>query len=627
MISVSVRNGLVKGRKNIMKNKICKRIFISALAAVTVLTTVLPALPTSAAALEVNAGAVNFEQGNASLIINGNAGQPLVGKEFEIYRLFDAENAVGLESINYTFNDEYKSALQTIVGKSLEKDVADVTEYEVIDYIQSLNSYMVEGAHATQRYEKNSSDFRYFVEELRDELKAQGMEGDIITVNSADDNNCITISGLAYGYYIIDEITDVNETNSAASLCMVNTSNPTAEIYIKSDYPSVDKRVLEENNESGQERGIRMWTDAIDCEIGQRVYFSALSDVPDMSGYDTYYFAWHDAMDEALSFHPETVNITITDLENSYILDYKEYSVEDMPPESGLRFKVAIKDLKAIIDREFNVVDAFGERIYSQQIELSYSATLNDLAANKTGKPGIENDIRIEFSNNPDSNGTGSTGFSAWDTTACFTYKMNVTKENNHGRTLEGAKFKLYYDENCQHEVVLLETETGYTVINSDSYNNLQPSALSEEEEEENIMVSNNSGNFTIYGLDTGFYYLKEIEAPVGYRKLEKPIAFYIDAQFSAKRNHYVKGDGALDDLFNSFTSQARIIDFYGGEWEETEVDLATDLEDGSVNLTVVNYVGTKLPATGSSMTIILVVAGALCMSLALYAGKANKKR
>lgn len=610
-----------------MKNKICKRIFISALAAVTIMTTVLPALPTSAASHEVNAGVVDFEQGDASLVIKGHYGQPLIGKEFEIYRLLNAENAVGLESINYTFNDEYKSALQTIVGESLGKDAADVTEYEVVDYIQSLNSFIVEGAHATQYYERNTSDFRYFVEELRDELKKQGMEGDVITVKSTDNNNCISISGLEYGYYIIDEITDVKETDSAASLCMVNTANPSAQIYIKSDYPSVNKRALEENNRSGQERSIRMWTDAVDCEIGQRVSFAAQSDIPDMSGYDTYYFAWHDAMDEALTFHPETVSITITDLENTYILDYDEYSVEDMPPESGLRFKVAIKDLKAILDREFNVVDAFGERIYSQQIELSYSATLNNLAANKTGKPGIENDIRIEFSNNPDSDGAGSTGFSAWDTTACFTYKMNVTKENNYGRSLEGAKFKLYYDEECQDEVAVMETETGYTVINSDFHDNLKPSALSETEEEENIMVSNNSGNFTICGLDSGYYYLKEIEAPAGYRKLEEPIAFCIAAEFSTDRHYYKKGDGALDGLFNSFTSKARIVEFFCGEWVANEVDLATDLEDGSVNLIVVNYVGTKLPATGSSMTLILVAAGAICMVLAFYTGKASKKR
>ena len=611
-----------------MKNNIFKKVFITALAAVTVLTTILPTLPAKAASMKVESGVVDFGQGDAKLIIKGNFGQPLDGKEFEIYRLFDAENSVGRESINYTFNDTYKSTLQTIVGDELGKEASDVTEYEVIDYIQSLNSYVIEGAQATQKYEKSYSDFRYFVEELRDALKAQNQQGDVITVESTDSNNCITISGLPYGYYIIDEITEVDDTNSAASLCMVNTANPTAEIFIKSDLPSVDKRALEKTNGSGVERSVNIWADAIDCEIGENVYFSALSNVPDMNGYDTYYFAWYDAMDEELTFRSDTVNVEITDMGKTYVLDNNEYSVEDLPPESNMRFKVEIKDLKAIIDREFDCIDANGENIYSQQINLTYAATLNYLAAEKTGKPGIENSIQIEYSNDPDSAGAGSTGLSAWDTTVCFTYKMNITKENNYGRTLEGAKFRLYEDENCENEIAFTETDDGYIVINQDTSGSLQPSALSETDLEDPYMVSDADGSFTIYGLDSNkTYYLKEVDAPDGYRKLETPISFYINMEFSSDRFHYVKGDGASDDLFNSFTSQACIRNYFYGEWVKDTVDLETNVDDGSANLTVINYVGTKLPATGSSMTIILIALGTVCIVLAFHVRKSRNRR
>lgn len=610
-----------------MKNNIFKKTFITALAAVTVLTTVLPTLPAKAASMKVESGVVDFGQGDAKLIIKGNFGQPLDGKEFEIFRLFDAENSVGRESINYTFNDTYKSALQTIVGDELGKEASDVTEYEVIDYIQSLNSYIVEGAQATQKYEKSYSDFRYFMEELRNELKTQNQEGDVITVESTDSNNSIAISGLPYGYYIIDEITDVEDTNSAASLCMVNTANPTAQINIKSDLPTVDKRALEETNGSGIERSVNIWADAIDCEIGENVYFSALSNVPDMNGYDTYYFAWYDAMDEELTFRAETVNIEITDMGKTYVLDNNEYSVEDLPPESNMRFKVEIKDLKAIIDREFDCIDADGENIYSQQINLTYAATLNYLAAEKTGKPGIENSIQIEYSNDPDSAGAGSTGLSAWDTTVCFTYKMNITKENNYGRTLEGAKFRLYEDENCENEIAFTETDDGYIVINQDTSGSLQPSALSETDLEEPYMVSDADGSFTIYGLDSNkMYYLKEIEAPAGYRKLEKPIMFFFEMDFSSDRFHYVKGDGAGDELFNGFYACASVEDFYEGEWAHEVYELYTEVEDGSANFTVVNYVGAKLPATGSTMTLVLVIAGISCVVLAFFVRKTVRK-
>ena len=45
-------------------------------------------------------GVADFGEGNASITIKGNSGQTLVGKKFNVYKLFDAENAEDNESIN-----------------------------------------------------------------------------------------------------------------------------------------------------------------------------------------------------------------------------------------------------------------------------------------------------------------------------------------------------------------------------------------------------------------------------------------------------------------------------------------------------------------------------------------------
>ena len=37
------------------------------------------------------------------------------------------------------------------------------------------------------------------------------------------------------------------------------------------------------------------------------------SNIPNMNGYKNYYYAWHDKMDKALTFKPESVKITISD--------------------------------------------------------------------------------------------------------------------------------------------------------------------------------------------------------------------------------------------------------------------------------------------------------------------------
>ena len=65
------------------------------------------------------------------------------------------------------------------------------------------------------------------------------------------------------------------------------------------------------------------------------------------------------------------------------------------------------------------------------KIVLTYQATLNEKAAKNTGRPGFENDVRLEFSNDPDSAVRGSTGYTPWDTVVCFTYKINALKSNN----------------------------------------------------------------------------------------------------------------------------------------------------------------------------------------------------
>ena len=61
------------------------------------------------------------------------------------------------------------------VGKKINKSASSVTEYDVIDYIQTLNTNKVEGAQADQKLEGRYSNYRHFVEALRDELVKEGL--------------------------------------------------------------------------------------------------------------------------------------------------------------------------------------------------------------------------------------------------------------------------------------------------------------------------------------------------------------------------------------------------------------------------------------------------------------------
>ena len=73
-------------------------------------------------------------------------------------------------------------------------------------------------------------------------------------------------------------------------------SDTAAELQLKSEYPSVEKKVDTDKTDKTESS----------AQIGQKVDFTLTSKVPDMSEFDTYYFAFKDTMSKGLTFD-ETV--------------------------------------------------------------------------------------------------------------------------------------------------------------------------------------------------------------------------------------------------------------------------------------------------------------------------------
>ena len=130
------------------------------------------------------------------------------------------------------------------------------------------------------------------------------------TVN-ATAYNCIdttagntVINNLDYGYYVVYPLgaTDTstapgNETvKSVASL--VSVTDTTVSINMKSNYPTVVKKVNDKN--------------ADDVNIGDEVTYTLTSKVPDMTGYTSYVFNFKDTLSAGLTFK-EITSVTVGD--------------------------------------------------------------------------------------------------------------------------------------------------------------------------------------------------------------------------------------------------------------------------------------------------------------------------
>ena len=553
-------------------------------------------------------GVATISSGEASITIRGNVGQSMRGKEFTVYQLMTAENSVDGKSIDYTINDKYELSLRTVVAAEKNITLEEVSEYAVIDYMQSLNSNEVEFADEELGLESSYSGYRYFIEKAMKQIHVDGLEGDIVVgVTETRSDNTIVIDGLEYGYYLVEETSEESGTHAAVSMLMLNTADPDYRVNIKSDFPTLTKKVQEDSD--------AVWSDMADFEIGQDISFKYESNIPNINGYSKYYYAWHDVMDEALTLQAESINIQILGQMNgsskTYTLIPEEYTLNTNV--SNETFVIEVKDIKAIVDREFNQ-KSNGENVYGQSVLVTYKATLNDKAALDTGRPGFENDVRLEFSNNPWVGYEGETGYTPWDSVVCFTYVLDGVKVNNYGTELEGAVFRLYTDEACENEVYVKKEANRYHVMNPDSYVGVPANAVG--------ITSASDGTFEIYGLDSGVYYLKEESAPSGYRPILDPIKITIDQNFPENKNVYVKGEAAGENVSNlSATAYTKM--YLNESYYEKEIELTVDQERGSMNLSIVNDIGKKLPITGSYAMPVILAAGA---SMVVASLKTKKK-
>ncbi|MDE7364260.1 MAG: isopeptide-forming domain-containing fimbrial protein [Ruminococcus sp.] len=281
------------------------------------------------------------------------------------------------------------------------------------------------------------------------------------------------------GYYLIKDTEGsptVGDSKYEAGktryiLTPTDTINPTA----KADYPTIDKNIVEGDN----------LVDYNTAAIGDTIVYQLDSKVPDMTGYNKYYYIVNDTMCEGLTFDYKEKNVSETvnegeETETTVSLKSGEgVSVVITPANGGKEITLenqAPNEYDKDTDQEFYVettdnngktevkivIKNFIQYEKGSDIKITYNAILNENA--NIGTTGNPNVVDLTFSNdpnfdyggdktpgnpppeNPDEPGPKEpTGVTPKFEVITYTTGIEITKvdANNKEKTLKGAEFMI----------------------------------------------------------------------------------------------------------------------------------------------------------------------------------------
>ena len=538
----------------------------------------------------------------------------VAGKTLDLYQIFTATK--NSDNVAYTLNSAYEGFFQskitdasTLKGEALsEKAYAYVKDQVGTDgsngaaFAKDIMGWILENANTV----------------------ADTHRTETTTAGST------VISDLAYGYYVVYPLgaTDTstapgNETvKSVASLVSVTGTDAT--VNMKSNYPTVDKKIipaqsgsgitigaivngnwegnhqmeLDDENESEDTiapHGAADEKKAGDFAIGDTVTYQLTSKVPDMTGYNSYTFKFSDTLSKGLDLKEvlsvKVGNTTLTAKStgaNTYALAYDK---------SNRTLTVTLNDF----------YNSYKNRT-GDTITVVYTATLNKEAV--IGMNPNTNKAVVEYSNDPKSDGTGKSEPSIVDVHTfdftIFKYYTTMQGETEVKNALKGAEFELYKanatkdaaDENAKINIV-------------DEGNGVYRQATPEEANAgftSAKIVSDTDGKVLVKGLDAGTYYLRETKAPEGYNKLLSDIKVVIEANYDTTT-------GKLKSYSVDYT-------YNGTKTTGTEIKDTTT----SPEVPVENKTGAQLPSTGSKGALMVTLAGIVLFGV-LTASKAFGKK
>lgn len=372
------------------------------------------------------------------------------------------------------------------------------------------------------------------------------------------------------GYYLLVDQYEGTDDNHGVSLLQI-TNKGDIVISLKSGKPELDKKVEDEKDENDHSKGKDLYYTA-DHEIGEVFGFELSAKIPakTMDKYDSYKLVFTDTLSDGVDFG----------LDKDGNLNGFEVKVGNTPitvvkdATTGNSYSIDEKVLTVTIPNVKSHVTDYAAEV---TVYVKYNAKLNASAGITDNSEGNEklkenNKVGLQFSNNPNYDGSGDLGTIPEKQVFVGTYKLPNTKigDNDNDKKLEGAQFILKNSDN-KYAVVDAGTVTGWT----------------DNESNASRITSNAQGDFSVSGLDAGKYILIEKVAPAGYN-----VGPNVEVIITAEHDHNNRTDTVTkleyqQDESDPNTSGVVISNNKGGTLPET----------GGMGTTMIYGVGTVLVA------------------------------
>lgn len=332
-----------------------------------------------------------------------------------------------------------------------------------------------------------------------------------------------TVEGLLYGYYLLVPADNLS-ADGLSALFSLDTVKPNAQVQHKSQYPAVDKVIVENGAD----------VEANSVSIGDVINYKITSFVPNMNGYRSYIFYLTDTMDDGLSFNNDVAVWLSKDDSTKKLTKDTDFTVA----QNGQVITISLLDFVA-----------YDEIWEGADVIITYSATLNEKAI--VGANGNNNGVTLTYSSNPAV--LSETKTTAEDIVTTYTTGIELRKIDADGLTLNGARFQLTgeavnkvrvygnkftEDTNGTHYKLIDGTFTKTEPDNETNalYESVTKKYSLQYTEEvqtktETFSVSayvDDNGKLIIEGLNEGTYMITELTAPNGYHLLSKPVTLNV---------------------------------------------------------------------------------------------------